>query len=129
MTPTFLKRYQNHHIGAVWNEALRSLIMAPDWTFIGYSLPEDDVAIRALLLKALVAHRRAAAERRRGAKPTRVQLVMWSRDGTPDPSIHARYRQICGSALRSPGYWKGFAAWTESLGKRARAGCRALRAP
>jgi hypothetical protein len=113
VTPTFLKRYENHHLGAVWSEALRRLIQATRWTFIGYSLPEDDVAIRALLLKALVAHRRAAIERRRRAKPTEVRLVMWSATGRADADVLARYRQICGPALQGDGFWKGFAAWTE----------------
>ena len=111
VTPTFLKRYENHHIGGVWTRALQSLIHAPDWTFIGYSLPEDDVAIRALLLKALVSNRRALIERRSNAKPLEVRLVMWSKKGTPDPVVLARYRQLCGTALRDDGFWKGFASW------------------
>ena len=115
VTPTFLKRYENHHLGAVWSEALRRLIQTARWTFIGYSLPEDDVAIRALLLKALVARRRARIERRRGAQPTEVRLVMWSATGRADPDVVARYRQICGAALQGAGFWEGFAAWTVDL--------------
>jgi NAD-dependent SIR2 family protein deacetylase len=116
VTPTFLKRYENHHIGAVWNRALASLIQAPAWTFIGYSLPEDDVAIRALLLKALVAHRRATRERRRGAKPTRVRLVMRSDAGAHDPAVFDRYRLLCGDALQPADcFWHGFQAWTRQL--------------
>jgi hypothetical protein len=38
--------------------------------------------------------------------------VMWSEHGSPDAAALARYRQICGSALRNDGYWKGFAQWT-----------------
>jgi hypothetical protein len=120
VTPTFLKRYENHHIGAVWTKALQSLIHTPDWTFIGYSLPEDDVAIRALLLKALVANRRAVFERRKRARAIRAHLVMWSQDGRPDPPALARYRQICGAALQDDGFWNGFAKWTARPRERAR---------
>jgi NAD-dependent SIR2 family protein deacetylase len=111
VTPTFLKRYENHHVGGVWTAALQSPIHATDWTFIGYSLPEDDVAVRALLLKALVSNRRAVLERRPGVKPVQVRLVMWSKTGSPEPGTLARYRQLFGSALQGKGYWGGFAKW------------------
>jgi hypothetical protein len=52
VTPGFVREYRNVHLMTIWREALLALAFADEWTFIGYSLPPDDVGIRALLLRA-----------------------------------------------------------------------------
>lgn len=52
VTPGFVREYRNVHLLTIWREALMTLARAARWVFIGYSLPPDDVGIRALLLKA-----------------------------------------------------------------------------
>jgi SIR2-like protein len=52
VTPGFVREYRNVHLLNIWHEALLTLERAAHWAFVGYSLPPDDVGIRALLLKA-----------------------------------------------------------------------------
>ena len=52
VTPGFVREYRNVHLLNIWHEALLTLARAAQWVFVGYSLPADDVGIRALLLKA-----------------------------------------------------------------------------
>ena len=52
VTPGFVREYRNVHLLTIWREALLTLARAAQWVFVGYSLPPDDVGIRALLLKA-----------------------------------------------------------------------------
>lgn len=52
VTPGFVREYRNIHLLNIWGEALLALAFAAQWVFIGYSLPADDIGIRALLLKA-----------------------------------------------------------------------------
>ena len=47
--PSYLKRLENEVLQAIWNQAARALYSASQITFVGYSLPGADVAIRALL--------------------------------------------------------------------------------
>jgi hypothetical protein len=53
VTPSFFKNYGNIHTRAIWREAQRALAFAREWTFVGYSLPLDDFAVRALITRAL----------------------------------------------------------------------------
>ena len=52
VTPGFVREYRNVHLLNIWHEALLTLARAAHWVFVGFSLPADDVGIRALLLKA-----------------------------------------------------------------------------
>lgn len=52
VTPTFVKSYRNLHLLNVWNAALHALAACREWVFLGYSLPDDDIHIKTLLLKA-----------------------------------------------------------------------------
>lgn len=53
VTPTFLKSYRNRHLGNIWAAAVQRLAEADEWNFVGYSLPQDDLHIRSLLIRAL----------------------------------------------------------------------------
>lgn len=52
ITPGFVREYRNVHLLNIWREALLRLATAAEWVFVGYSLPADDIGVRALLLKA-----------------------------------------------------------------------------
>lgn len=53
VTPSYSKNYGNIQLRAIWREGLHALAQASEWTFVGYSLPSDDFAIRALITRAL----------------------------------------------------------------------------
>jgi hypothetical protein len=53
ITPTYVKDYENPHIGKVWHEAERSMKEADRAVIIGYSLPTDDVEVAMLLKRGL----------------------------------------------------------------------------
>jgi NAD-dependent SIR2 family protein deacetylase len=78
VAPSFVRRYQDRNLLSVWRSATEALRLADEWIFIGYSLPSEDVAIRALLLRSTFA---------RGDKPV-VRAVSASNDSL------LRYRQM-----------------------------------
>jgi hypothetical protein len=88
VTPGFVREYRNVHLLNIWREALLTLAVAAEWVFIGYSLPADDIGIRALLMKARCVHRDLF-----GA-PARVTIVS-GRDGG---DVVVRYRSILDEA-------------------------------
>jgi len=53
VAPSFIRDVREPHLLSIWGAALQELREATDWVFIGYSLPQEDVAIRSLLLRAL----------------------------------------------------------------------------
>lgn len=53
ITPTYFKQYRNRHLANIWAQAQQRLAACDEWYFAGYSLPTDDVHIRAFLLRAL----------------------------------------------------------------------------
>jgi len=53
ITPTYVKIFDNVHIQMAWHNALLDLSEADEVVFIGYSLPEADYHVRALLRRAV----------------------------------------------------------------------------
>ena len=53
ITPTHLKDLRNHHLSLLWRNAEEALRRARRITFIGYSLPGDDLHIKYLFKHAL----------------------------------------------------------------------------
>ena len=53
VAPSLVRDVREPHLLAIWNAALNELRLADEWIFVGYSLPQEDIAIRALLLRAL----------------------------------------------------------------------------
>ncbi|MGO7377509.1 SIR2 family protein [Rhizobium ruizarguesonis] len=83
VTPSFVKRYLNVHLGNIWRGAQKALEAAREWIFVGYSLPNDDLWIRAMLLRAVVI--------RRGQKtPPIIHMVSHKKD----LELESRYRQL-----------------------------------
>lgn len=72
---------------ALWDTALQLLREAPFWTFIGYSLPDADFALRHLLL--------TAAASSLGAGPKQVRVVALD----PDGQVRQRYARFFGHRL------------------------------
>jgi hypothetical protein len=52
VTPSFVRSVRDPNLYQVWQNALEALRSAEEWYIIGYSLPQEDVAIRSLLLRA-----------------------------------------------------------------------------
>jgi hypothetical protein len=99
VTPGFVREYRNVHLLTIWREALLTLARASHWIFIGYSLPSDDVGIRALLLKA-----RCMRNDMR-CKPPLVTIVTGPRGR--DETL-ARYKEILSHAELDPGNFGEF---------------------
>jgi NAD-dependent SIR2 family protein deacetylase len=78
ITPSLVRRYRDRNLLNIWRSAYESLRLANDWLFIGYSLPIEDVGIRALLMRAQLSRE----------IPPRVHVV-----GSGDDS-YVRYRQL-----------------------------------
>jgi len=53
VTPTHLKDLRNYHLSVIWRAAEESLRRARRITFIGYSMPGDDLHIKYLFKRAL----------------------------------------------------------------------------
>ena len=68
VAPSLIRDIRNPHLLSNWNAALSDLREAAEWIFIGYSLPQEDISIRALLLRAL--HGRAR-------KRLKVRVALW----------------------------------------------------
>lgn len=58
VTPSLRETQSSTLLRAIWRAALRALSTGRRWTFIGYSLPSQDVAVRALLTEAQQQRRR-----------------------------------------------------------------------
>jgi len=86
ITPTFFKQYRNRHLANIWATAQERLANCAEWHFIGYSLPPDDVHIRAFLLRAF--HMRKDA----GLRQPTIKIVTTN----PDSSLRARYECLFG---------------------------------
>lgn len=67
------------NLNLIWSAALDALRHASQWVFVGYSLPNEDIAIRSMLLRAY----------RRKRRPE-VHVVL--KDGPEAPRIQGRYR-------------------------------------
>jgi NAD-dependent SIR2 family protein deacetylase len=52
VAPSFVRRYRDRNLLSVWRNAAEALRLADEWVFTGYSLPPEDIGIRALLLRA-----------------------------------------------------------------------------
>jgi hypothetical protein len=92
IAPTRFKDYRNPHLAQVWYEAERVLREATKVTFIGYSLPDDDVEV-VYLLKRSLAH----------LTPEKITVVEFDRDNPQrdlrDHAVGRRYRTLFGDGI------------------------------
>lgn len=100
VTPSYLKDYRNPHISRTWYEAERALRRARRVIIVGYSLPEDDLAVTYLFKRGL--------SHLHGDEVTVVEFDP-QRRGLRDHPVGARYRTLFGNQLD----WRteGFGDW------------------
>jgi NAD-dependent SIR2 family protein deacetylase len=109
VTPGFVREYRNVHLLTIWREALFALASADEWVFIGYSLPPDDVGIRALLLRARCI--REDVQKDDAHKLPKVTVVS-GRDGA---SVCSRFRSIAATSQLYPGDFAKYVAEQRAL--------------
>jgi hypothetical protein len=97
VTPGFVREYRNVHLLTIWRETLSALAFADEWVFIGYSLPPDDVGIRALLLRARCI--REDVQQDVGRRLPEITVV----SGPDRALVRARFRNIVPEPALFPG--------------------------
>jgi hypothetical protein len=97
ITPTHLKDMRNIHLGMLWRKAEQLLREARQVTFIGYSLPGDDLHIKFLLKRAF--------ETRRYPKRASIVVVDFA-TGTKRTQVQDNYDRFFGSDVQY--YRRGF---------------------
>jgi hypothetical protein len=70
VTPSYVRDTRDVNLVGIWRNALDLMASADRWIVAGYSLPAEDIAIRALLLKAYRI-RKASAR----ARPLVISIV------------------------------------------------------
>lgn len=97
ITPTHLKDMRNIHLGMLWRKAEQLLRDARKVTFIGYSLPADDLHIKFLLKRAF--------ETRQHQKRPSIVVVDVAK-GHRRSQVKDNYGRFFGRGIRY--YWRGF---------------------
>lgn len=101
ITPTHIKDLRNPHLAGIWRRAEECLRGASRITFIGYSLPGDDLHVKYLL-------KRAMETRPRKTRPPRIVVV--DKGPATHSTVRRNYERFFGKALvRYHG--EGFDAW------------------
>lgn len=83
VAPSMVRAVEDPNLLTIWNSAQESLRRADEWIFAGYSLPSEDIAIRAILVRAYHA-------RGKNGKPPKIHVVQLN----PDSSMEGRYRLL-----------------------------------
>jgi hypothetical protein len=96
VAPSMVRDVRNPNLLAIWHSALEALRTADEWIVIGYSMPPEDVAIRAMLLRAY----------RGRERPPRVRLV----ERGPVEEVENRYRLLFPDLEFEDGGVEGFVA-------------------
>lgn len=73
VTPSYVRDTRDINLMSIWRNALDLLANADHWVMVGYSMPPEDIAIRALLIKAY-------RIREKGRKP-KPSIWVVQRDG------------------------------------------------
>ena len=95
IAPSLVRDIRNPHLLSNWLAALAELREASEWIFIGYSLPQEDTEVRALLLRALHG---------RNSRKLRFRLALWDRGelrrrGEIEPTAPTDPREILSEQL------------------------------
>jgi hypothetical protein len=70
VTPSYVRDTRDVNLIGIWRNALDLLASADRWLVVGYSLPSEDIAIRALMLNAYRIRKASARPR-----PLRIWVV------------------------------------------------------
>jgi NAD-dependent SIR2 family protein deacetylase len=81
VAPSLLRNRTELQLLQVWQAALEELGVTDRWVIIGYSLPPEDIAIRALFLRGWEAHRRK--------ERLRIDVVQYDKDGRENATERA----------------------------------------
>lgn len=93
LPPTAWKRIgESPFLRSLWSMAVRALVRAEHLSFIGYSIPRDDLQARMLLTTGWGARRIAAAV---DGQPALEYTLL-----DPDPEVCGRYVSLLGSAVQ-----------------------------
>lgn len=103
VTPTQLKDLRNPHLARIWQKAERILRSARTITFIGYSLPGDDLHVKYLF-------KRAIETRTSGMKPLRIAVV--DKGDQETSQVKRNYERFFGKRLVTY-FGDGFDAWLD----------------
>ena len=107
ITPTHLKDLRNYHLSTIWRAAEEVLRRAQQITFIGYSLPGDDLHIKYLFKRAL-------ETRYVNESPKIVVVDYHNRMREPEGSqVEANYRRFFGQIEFHP---DGFDVYMDNIG-------------
>lgn len=87
VTPSYVKEYRNLHLANVWRLSQKALEESDEWLFVGYSLPDDDLHIRGMLLRSLTI-------RRGRRKRTKITVISHRKDEL----LQGRYFQLFSDA-------------------------------
>jgi NAD-dependent SIR2 family protein deacetylase len=99
VSPSFVRPLLDPHFQEVWRSALQHLRESDEWIIVGYSFPDEDLAIRSLFTRALHARSRS---------PKIVVVQQGQQD-------YARYGVFFRQTGREFEYFaNGLAAWLES---------------
>lgn len=104
VTPTHLKDLRNVHLATLWRRAEESLRQARRVTFIGYSLPGDDIHIKYLFKRAL--------ETRYWNEAPEIIVVDYAK-GTKVTTVQENYQRFFGRNVRY--YRQGFEHYVREM--------------
>ncbi len=110
ITPTLLKTYNNILLREVWRRAEDKVSKADEVVFIGYSLPDADVQLRCMLLRALYQNRIRSHDVQGGTSHCKIGVVG---NSPPNNETHKRYIRLFGEVEY---HADGFQGYIEQLG-------------
>jgi len=94
IAPSLVRDIRDINILNVWKNACEELRTASYWYIIGYSLPIDDYAIRAMLIRALKSRK----------TPPKIHVYQWG----DQPEMQDRYGAFLGECDFQPTGMEGF---------------------
>ncbi len=88
VTPSYVRNTRDVNLMGIWRNSLDLLASADHWLLAGYSLPPEDIAIRALLIKA-----QRIREQMTQTGQKREKLNIWVIQGA-NPAERQRYKLL-----------------------------------
>lgn len=116
VAPTMFKSYSNLVLGEIWRAVEDRLGSAAEVVFIGYSLPDADVHLRCILMRALFKNRKRATSNRAPV----VRVVGYDDRAAedyysgPPNATHTRYLRLFGELDFDP---TGFVSYLRREGR------------
>jgi hypothetical protein len=103
VAPSLVRSLDEPCLSSIWRASLEALQEATEWIFVGYSLPNEDIAIRSLLLRGYHGRKNP---------PPSVHVVQ----RTHDPALEGRFRFLFPNCTVE---WGGFEAYMQETNKGA----------